>query len=490
MTLSEQIALTLGSKPHKPFIDFRGRWYTRGEAKAVGDRIQAILDQAGVARDVPVAMVVRNRAPHAAAIICLFAQSRSFSMIYAYQSPDSIARDIATLNSVAVIADKEDWTPEAIAAARAAGSIGIALSVDEPMVSLVPGLESLGPGPHRAAPAEAGIEVLSSGTTGAPKRILIRMPVLIHAVTSVKLGLPPSDDMPPDITAWPFGGIGGICGLAAAGYLGRGVTVLEKFNIPDFLNAVKQNKVKLLSATPAMIRMILDAKVPKEAFAGVQAVYGGSAALDPETQEEFEAAYGIPILWAYGATEFAGTAVAWTPALREKFGGLKRGSIGRALVGATVRIVDPETGSEAPRGQQGHLEARINALGPGWIRTTDIGSMDADDFVWLHGRGDGAINRGGFKVIPDTVAACLRRHPAVLDAAVIGVDDRRLGQVPVAAVELKSGVAGVTEDDLKEHVRQNLTAYQVPVRVHVMKELPRTPSMKVALSVLRQQLTA
>jgi acyl-CoA synthetase (AMP-forming)/AMP-acid ligase II len=115
----------------------------------------------------------------------------------------------------------------------------------------------------------------------------------------------------------------------------------------------------------------------------------------------------------------------------------------------------------------------------GWIRTTDLGRIDADGFVWIHGRSDDAILRGGFKVFPAEVADVLRRHDAVLDAGVVGLDDERLGSVPVAAVELRAGAA-VTGEELAAHAAEHLTGYQVPVRILVVDELPRTPSLKIS----------
>jgi long-chain acyl-CoA synthetase len=490
MDLSEQIARTLSTSPESPCVDFGGRWYSRGEVRAVGAALESLLAAGGVGPASSIMLVVRNRVAHAAVILNLFARQRSFSMAYAFQSPEAIARDVVTLRKAAVIADREDWTEPVIAAARATGCLGIALDGYGEMVSVVAGLESCDPALRSPETGPAGVEVLSSGTTGAPKRIHIAMPVLIRAVSSATLGQKPSDSLPPDICAWPFGGIGGVCQLTAAGYLGRGVTVLEKFSVAEFVAAVKRNRPSFIGVTPAMVRMIMDAKVPREDFAGVNVLFGGSAPLDADTQEEFERLYGIPVLWAYGATEFAGTAVGWTPDLRKQFGGDKRGSVGKPLPGVTIRVVDTETGTVLAPGEQGYLEALIPVVRPDWIRTTDIASMDSDGFVWLHGRGDGAIIRGGFKVIPDIVAACLRGHPAVLDAAVIGIQDRRLGEVPVAAVELKADAGVVNEADLKAHVRLHLPVYQVPAQVHIMSSLPRTPSMKISLVDLRRDLAS
>lgn len=118
-------------------------------------------------------------------------------------------------------------------------------------------------------------------------------------------------------------------------------------------------------------------------------------------------------------------------------------------------------------------------IGPGWIRTTDLASIDADGFITLHGRGDGAINRGGFKVIPETVRRALVTHPAVRDACVVGVPDRRLGEVPFAAIELKRGATPPSESALKALVREYLPSHHVPVAILTVDDLPRNAAMKV-----------
>ena len=100
------------------------------------------------------------------------------------------------------------------------------------------------------------------------------------------------------------------------------------------------------------------------------------------------------------------------------------------------------------------------------------------------GRGDGAILRGGFKVLPEVVVGALLSHPAVLDAAVVGQPDDRLGAVPVAAVELKARACAPTEEALRDHMRRKLTQPHIPAKVLILEALPRTPSMKVDLTAL------
>jgi acyl-coenzyme A synthetase/AMP-(fatty) acid ligase len=225
--------------------------------------------------------------------------------------------------------------------------------------------------------------------------------------------------------------------------------------------------------------MLLDANIPREDLASLEYLPGGAGPLEPELREAFEDRYGIPLLWGYGATELAGSVCAWTPDLYRRFGTAKPESSGKPLPGVRVRIVDAETGDEKPVGEKGFLEASLAVIGPHWIRTTDIASIDADGFVTVHGRGDGAINRGGFKNLPETVRRVLVSHPAVRDAAVVGVPDRRLGQVPFAAIEVKPGMVAPSESELKDLIRKALPSHHIPVAVVAVDELPRNATMKV-----------
>jgi acyl-coenzyme A synthetase/AMP-(fatty) acid ligase len=468
-----------------PFAEFQGTWYSGDDVTGYVDRIEALVREAGVPETAAVGVIVRNRLPHAAALLGFVAGNRSFSMIYAFQSPESMAKDVEGLRPAVVVADREDWSPAVVEAARRVGAIGIAIALEGEPVTLVPGRDRLGDGPFRQAPEQAAVDVLTSGTTGPPKRIQLRMPVLERGAVSAAAGQAASADDPPDLVFWPFGGIGGISQLVAIPYTGKRMILLEKFNVTDWVNAVKRYKITRVGVQPTVIRMLLDAEVPPEDLASLQFVFGGSAPLEPETRERFEKTYGLPVLWAYGATEFAGTLLAWTPDLHRQYGKAKRGSTGKPMPGTEVRVVDPETGQEVAPGEQGYLEARVPLIGPDWIRTTDLASIDEDGFVTLHGRGDGAINRGGFKVLPETVVQTLLRHPAVRDAVVVGIPDPRLGAVPVAAVEPLTNAEPPTEKQLRDFVREHLPAHHVPVKVQVVEHLPRTPSLKVSLEAVR-----
>ena len=479
--LTASIAAALNSYGDRPCIEFGGRWYTGKEVAAYGIAITASLREADVADDAPVGLIVRNRLHHAAAIAGFLAAGRTVAMIYSFQSPEAIARDVEQLNLSAVVADSEDWTPPVVSATRRVGGAGIAISLTEPIVDRVPGLE-LCDSTKRHAPAEPGValKILTSGTTGPPKRQAIKIHVLERTVFSVTAGEKAPADAPPEFAYWQFGGIG-VCQLIAGFYNGRRIAMMERFSVEGWVDAVKRHRIARAGVQPAVIKMLLDAGVPPADLASLEFLISASGPLDPETRDEFEQRYGIPIRLAYGATEFAGSLCAWTPDMLSEFGDSKRNSVGRALPDTELRIVDADSGVVLPPGEQGLLEAKVTPIGPDWIRTTDIASIDDDGFVTLHGRADGAINRGGFKVQPEAVRRVLISHPAVRDACVVGVPDPRLGEVPFAAIETVAGAASPSDDELKEWVRKALPVYNVPVAFVAVDELPRNPALKVSL---------
>ncbi|MGZ8802894.1 MAG: class I adenylate-forming enzyme family protein, partial [Mycobacterium sp.] len=333
---------------------------------------------------------------------------------------------------------------------------------------------------HAQAEPDVALQILSSGTTGPPKRQAIKASVLERTVFSVTSGEAAPPDAPPEFAYWQFGGIG-VCQLIAGVYNGRRIAMLERFTVGAWVDAIKRHRVARCGVQPAVIRMLLDAEVPKTDLASLEVLISASGPLDPETRDEFEHRYGVPIRLAYGATEFAGSLCAWTPEMLGDFGESKRNSVGRALPDTQLRIVEPDTGAVLPAGLQGLLEAKVGSLGPDWIRTTDIASVDAEGFVTVHGRADGAINRGGFKILPETVRRVLISHPNVRDACVVGVPDARLGQVPFAAVEIVPGTDPPSDDELTDLVRRALPVYHVPVAFRALDALPRNPALKLSL---------
>jgi acyl-coenzyme A synthetase/AMP-(fatty) acid ligase len=232
--------------------------------------------------------------------------------------------------------------------------------------------------------------------------------------------------------------------------------------------------------------MVLEADVDPADLRSLRSVISGTAPLSPDDADAFMAKYGIPVLGAYAATEFGGGVAGWNLADHQRFWSAKRGSVGRAHAGCALRVVAPDDGRVLGPGAEGLLEVRAAQLGEDapWIRTTDLARIDADGFLWIVGRADHVIIRGGFKVHPDHVRAALERHPGVRGAAVVGRTDARLGAVPVAAVELRHDREPVTADDLLTHAAATLAGYELPAEIRIVDALPRTPSAKVDLAAV------
>jgi acyl-CoA synthetase (AMP-forming)/AMP-acid ligase II len=267
--------------------------------------------------------------------------------------------------------------------------------------------------------------------------------------------------------------VGGLFRVLQAVNDGRSFCMLEKFDVGQWVDAVRRHQPKTVSLVPAALRMVLAADVDPDDLASIRSVVSGTAPLSPEDADDFYEKYGIPVLISYGATEFGGGVAGWNLSDHERWWKEKRGSVGRAHAGCELRVVD------------GVLEVKAKQLGDGWTRTTDLARIDEDGFLFILGRADQAIIRGGFKVMPDDVRAALESHPAVGGAAVIGIKDDRLGETPGAVVELLPG-ASATVGELVEFLGGRLARYEIPTDIRIAERMPRTPSGKPDLTEIRR----
>jgi acyl-coenzyme A synthetase/AMP-(fatty) acid ligase len=330
------------------------------------------------------------------------------------------------------------------------------------------------------------IELLTSGTTGAPKRIPLTRAQLEASLASALQ----HNDRSEARTKPPFSGtvglvtlpivhIGGLWSLLQSLVAARPIAMLDRFTVPGWHAVVKQYRPAVAGLPPAAMRSVLDSDIPREDLASIRAINAGTSPVDPALVDAFFERYGIPILVVYGATEFSGAVAGWTVKDFHAQWVDKKGSVGRAFPGVQLQILG-EDGAVLGVNESGRLQvATLQAGGAGdWITTSDLAHLDEDGYLYIDGRADDVIVRGGFKVSPETVVRALRAHPAVADAAVAPVPDQRLGQIPVAAVELRPGAAADGEA-LREHCRATLTPYEVPARVFVVDELPRGAALKV-----------
>ena len=495
-TLAQRLSQVVSLQPDAIAVEFQGHSISWGELAAAAAAIEARLAEAGIEREAPVGWAARNRPAAVAGFIALVANGRMVVPLRPNYAVANFRDDIAAQRLKAVIGDSDDWADERVVdAAREVGSVGIEIAGPPFAVRFVAGLEKAGRGPHRAPSPDHVLERLTSGTTGAPKRIPVGQDVLIPSLRSGEQKRAGQAEEPlalkrsPALLFKPFSHAGGLFGLLLALYQARPIVLFEKFNVPEWVAAVKRYKPKSASLVPAMIRMLLEADFDPADLSSLIAIRSGTAPLEPEVQDEFERRFGVAILIDYGAAEFIGGLAGWTIDDHRQFRDQKRGSVGRARRDVAIRTVDQESFAPTAPGVVGLIEIKSARYGPDWIRTNDLAEIDADGFIFLRGRADDAINRGGFKVLPEDVAAVLRQHPKVGDAAVIGRPDPRLGQVPIAAIELPEGGGAAPEPaELDAFLRQTLPAYMIPVDYQVVDALPRTISMKVSRPELKKLL--
>lgn len=465
--------------PDAEAIEFDGVWWTWRQLGAIAAAVDEALVVAGIGGAGRVGVVLENRPEHAAAVLAILSSGRCLVTMSPLQPPDRLAADLHRSGVPVVIASPEVLARPGVQAAAAAAGLVLQLEPDgrvRPVAGAAPADAEPSPG--------VAVEMLTSGTTGPPKRVRL-------TDRQLDAGMVSGGQQPPEgkllrtglaLVHTPLVHIGGLWGILAALYAGRRAVLFPRWQLESWVAAVEKYRPRASGLVPAALRTVIDADVPRDKLVSLVAVTSGTAPCPPEVADAFQQKYGIRVLMTYGATEFAGAVAGWTLPLNLEWWDRKKGSAGRAFPGAELRIVSPQ-GDELPPGTVGHLEIRSAQAPQGgeyWQRTSDLAELDHDGFLWIRGRADDAIIRGGFKVHPDVVRKVLEKHPAVLEAAVAGRDDPRLGQVPVAAVELRPGAEAPDPAELIALCRRELIAYEVPTEVLVLRELPRGPSMKVS----------
>lgn len=484
--ITEKLHAIMALDPSRTEIDFEARQYSWGDISRAVDEIEALLDDMGMPSEARVGVMLRNRPGHIAAIIAVLSTDRCLVSLNPVLPEDKLFADVGGLGLPVIIADVDDVArPGIVDIFASAGTAVIAIGARLEGARLLEGCET--PKADMNCSPGVAIEMLTSGTTGKPKRVPLSRTAFdasFAGFTRYERGREFADQ--PQLRSGvtmvvnPLTHIGGIYGCIGALMAGRKIALLEKFSVESWVDSVRRNRPKVAPAVPSALRMLLEADVDPADLASLSAIISGTAPLSPDLVDAFYEKYGVPICANYGATEFAGAVAGWNVDDFRALWQQKRGAVGRIHANMKARVVDPETGAELPHGEEGLLELKGAQLGNGgeWLRTTDRAVLDEDNFLFIRGRADNAIIRGGFKVHPDDVAMVLHEHPAIREAAVVGVPDDRLGAVPAAAIILKQGIHAPQLDDLKAFLKQRLIAYQVPVHFRFVEDFPRTPSMK------------
>lgn len=336
---------------------------------------------------------------------------------------------------------------------------------------------------------DTAVILYTSGTTGRPKGAELTHANLtrncdIVATDLVRLT---SDDV-------IFGGLplfhafGQTCTLNAAVASGACLTLLPRFDAGKALGILSEHGVTVFAGVPTVFSRLLR-QPDRDAYdvSRLRVSVTGGAAMPVEVLHDFQAAFGCPVLEGYGMSETSPVASFQTLQAAPK-----PGSVGTPIRGVHMRVVDND-GREVPQGETGEIvirghnvmkgywqrpEETAAAIRDGWFCTGDLGRVDQDGYFWIVGRKKDVIIRGGYNVYPREVEDVLYEHPAVADAAVIGLPDSDLGEEVGAAVVLKPG-ARTTADELREYVKRQVAAYKYPRKVWIVDALPKGPTGKI-----------
>lgn len=343
--------------------------------------------------------------------------------------------------------------------------------------------------------------VYTSGTTGLPKGAMNSHGNVAFTAQVYRdwIGLQEADGI---LGIAPLFHITGLIGHIALSLLIAGPLTLGcRFDAGVMLDALRERQPAFtIGAITALLALMNHPDARPESLASLKAVYSGGAPIAPALVAQFEAAFGHYIRNAYGLTETTSPATVCPVHLRAPvdpaFGAL---SVGVPAYGTDIRIVDAETGAPLPNGEAGEItirgpqvvagywrkpEATADAIRDGWLHTGDIGVMDADGWLYLVDRKKDMINAAGYKVWPREVEDVLYTHPAVREAAVVGMPDDYRGETVKAVLSLKAG-AETSAAGIIEHCRARMAAYKVPRVVEFMPELPKTVTGKILRRELR-----
>ena len=353
--------------------------------------------------------------------------------------------------------------------------------------------------PARAAEMDdVAVLQYTGGTTGVPKGAMLTHRNLSYNLQQARAWLPAlREGQEVMLAALPIFHVFGmtVC-MNLPVYLGASMVLLPNpRDVPMLVKAIEKHRVTIAPLVPALFNAINQFPgVDRRDLSSVAVCVSGSAPLSVDVQQRFEALTGGKICEGFGLTETSPITH-----INPLQGVRKIGTIGVPVPDTDCRIVDLETGTrDVPAGEPGELLIRgpqvmrgywnrpdetANAIRGGWLYTGDLAVMDQDGFFRIVGRKKEMIDASGYKVYPDEVDRVLMSHPAVLEAATIGVPDPKRGETVKSFVVLRPGMQA-TADEIRAHCSRDLAAYKVPRLIEFRSELPKS----AALKILRREL--
>ena len=380
----------------------------------------------------------------------------------------------------------EGFADDAKAGAEEAGAECIVVKpgeFEELLASVEPGRDVVD-----RDPGDTAVILYTSGTTGTPKGAELTHENLKTncEITRDMFGI---GDQVVTLGALPlFHSFGQTCGMNATLAAGGTLTLIPRFDPEKALEIIQRDKVSLFQGVPTMYSAILHLEGhDKFDTATLETCVSGGSAMPVELMRGFEAAFDCKILEGYGLSESSPVASFNRPD-RER----KPGSIGIPIEGVEMKVVDDD-GNDVAQGEVGEIVIRGHnvmkgywnkpdetgdTLVDGWLYTGDMAKIDEDGYFFIVDRKKDLIIRGGYNVYPREIEEVLYEHPAVREAAVVGLKDDKLGEEIGAAIALKDG-EDVSAQELRDFVKEQVAAYKYPRQVWFVDDLPKGPTGKI-----------
>lgn len=336
----------------------------------------------------------------------------------------------------------------------------------------------------------------TSGTTGSPKGVILTHRNLYSNAVNSAANTKEGQGREVTIGVLPLAHVYGLTVSNVCYIKGYSVVVFAKFEPEQVFAAIEKYRVRSFSVVPAMVyAMYHHPKAEAYDLSSLESLGSGSAPLPEALRRGFLDKFGVEVLEGYGLSEAAPVVSSYKEGMP-----YKPGSVGVPIPGVEIKIVNPND-LEVPAGEVGELVVRGDNITPGyyqnreetarvlkngWLYTGDLAKVDEDGYLYIVDRKKDLIIRGGFNIYPRDIEELLARHPAVLETAVIGVPDERMGEEALAFIVKKTGDE-TSAQDLAAYCRKHLAKNKVPKKFVFLDDLPRNGVGKILKTQLRKQ---
>jgi acyl-CoA synthetase (AMP-forming)/AMP-acid ligase II len=497
LSLPEILQATAAGQAERPaVIDAdTGRTLRYGELAEAARRVAAGLAARGLRPGDVFAILLPNSPEWLLACYGAMAAGGVVTGINPLYTPGEIATQLADADARFVLT-APPFLPAARAAAESAGGrarIVVLGSAPDDTIPFTALLAEAGPPLEPADPDALALLPYSSGTTGLAKGVMLTHRACLTNVMQMLAAMPVTPDDRILAVAPFFHAVGLIVLAGRALFGGATLVTLPRFDVTGFLAALQEHRItQTVVVPPIVLAMAKHPAVDQYDLSSLEWIGCGAAPLGPELQQAAADRIGCPVGQGYGMTEATAGITLWPAATP-----VVPGSSGRLLPGIRARITDPGTGADRSPGETGELWVRTPAVmtgylanpgataatidEDGWLHTGDIARFDAAGNLFIVDRVKELIKVKGFQVAPAELEAILRSHPAVADAAVVGVPDERAGERPKAYV-VPAGQ--VTAGQLIEYVAARVAPHKRICEVAFIDAIPTSPSGKTLRRLL------